>query len=317
MMHLEKCLLRIKVVRLLVIIGAFSSIAVFLIYSMPNSDKETATIFNQGLFNVWPIKTTNLLHLNGGKSNGRPTDYSQKHHLNILFRKHQNQYLRYNIDNNHQNHVLRNKIKRLTVDRLQSDDAMVLVNATKALPKHAAQNIHIFYTIAVDWMRQQQLAPPSSPSQQQQPPSPTAFYPLLGFYAPDNQTIRHHLKNIAMLGANVLIVTWSPACQEQLLWSLFDDAPRFGIRIAIEIDNYINRTVFTIFNDIQYFYKEFWQHQSLYKVYVSSKQLFMPMIYIKHVDSMAANEWKKLLSTNGEITLRSAAHDAIFIGHIR
>lgn len=295
-MHFEKCLLRIKVLRLLMIIGAFSSVVVFLIYSLPEKG-ATTTAFNRGLFDVWPIKSSNILHLNG-QTNGILTDYSENHHLKVLFRNHQNQLD--HINANHQNHVLRNKIKRLTVNRLQNDDAMVLVNATKKLPKHSANNIHIFYALPVDWSQQT-----------------TAFYPLLGFYVPDNRTLRHHFKNIQLIGANVLVVTWSPMFQEQLLWHLFDEAPNFGIRIAIEIDNYPNRTVLSIFNDIQYFYKEFWQHQSLYKVFVTSKSNYMPMFYIKNVDRLAASDWKKLFTPNGEITLRSSQHDAIFIGHIR
>lgn len=295
-MHLDKCLLRIKVLRLLLLIGAFSTVAVFLIYSLPANEKTPTTAFNQGIFDTWPMKSSNILHLNG-KSNGQLTEYSEKHHLKVLYRNQQNQLEKIGV--NQQNHVLRNKIKRLTVNRMQNDDALILVNATKNLPKYSAQNIHIFYTLPVDWSQQT-----------------TAFYPLLGFYTPDNQTIRHHLKNIQLIGANVLIVTWQPMLPEQLLWHLFEEAPNFGIRIAIEIDNYPNRTVLSIFNDIQYFYKEFWQHKSLYKVFVTSKSKYLPMFYIRNVDSCATNDWKKIFTTNGEISVRSL-YDAVFIGHVR
>lgn len=297
MMHWENCFMRVKVVRLLIIFGAFSSVAVFLIYSLPSNDKSLTTSFNHGLFSTWPIKSSsNLLHLNA-KTSEILADFSENHNINILLRNHQN---RHDKSKTNKNHGLRNKIKRLTSNRLQNDDTMIWVNATKKLPKHSAPNIHIFYTLPVDWSQQT-----------------TAFYPLLGFYAPDNKTLRHHFKNIELLGANVLIVTWSSTSQEQLIWHLFDEAPHFGLRIAIEIDNYPNRSVVSIFNDIQYFYKEFWQHPSLYKVFVSSKSNYMPMFYIKNVDNLAANDWKKLLTPKGEISLRSTLHDAVFVGHIR
>lgn len=208
----------------------------------------------------------------------------------------------------YQNHyVLRNKIKHLTAHRLQNDDAIQLINATKKLPKHSAQNIHIFYTVPVVWNRRLLHERQT-----------TAFYPLLGLYAFDNQTIRHHFKNIAKIGAGVVIISWSPEqMPEHLLAYLFDEASQFDIQISIEIDNYPNRTVHTIFNDIQYFYKEFGHHHSLYKVYVSSKDKYLPMFYIKSIDAHSGSDWKQLLSRNGEMTLRSDTHDAVFIGQIR
>lgn len=277
-------LLRIRVLRLLMMFGAFLSLVVLLIYSLPSSDKNSQTAFNQGLFDLWPIKTSNILH---GKVNS--IEYSENYNSKRFIQNRRN--------TNYQNYLSRNKIKRL---RMQNDDTVALINATKKLPKQSTKNIHIFYTLPVEWSLET-----------------TAFYPLLGFYVPDNRTIRHHLKNIQLIGANILIITWSPHCNEQILYKIFDEAQNFGIRIALEIDNYTNRTISSIDRDVQYFYKEFWQHQSLYKVFVTSKSRYLPMIYVKNVDGMAANDWKKLFATNGETTLRGSHYDAIFIGHIR
>lgn len=307
MMQLEKFYLRIKIVRLLLIVGAFLSVVIFLIYSLPKTDHDPMTAFNPGLFNDWSLGSFNIRHYRyGSKMNAIAT--AKRNNLKMLFRgHHQNQY-NDRTDADHQNHyVLRNKIKRLTAHRLQSDDAIQLINATKKLPKHSAHNIHIFYTVPVLWNRKSHDS------------HTTAFYPLLGLYASgSNQTVRHHFKNIAKIGAGVVIVTWSPEqIQEQLLAHLFDEAHSFDIQIAIEIDNYPNRTVHTIFNDIQHFYKEFGHHQSLYKVYVTSKNKYLPMFYIKNIDTQLGSDWKQLFSPNGEMTLRSDLHDAVFIGHIR
>lgn len=322
MMISEKCCLRIKVVRLLLIIGAFLSVVTFLIYSLPKADHDPITAFNPSLFNDWSLGSLNLRHYRHGGGGGNSkintistaNRYSGSKSKLFIQSLHQNQ--QYNdryINADHQNYVLRNKIKRLTAHRLQNDDAIQLINATKKLPKHSAQNVHIFYTIPVVWNRLL-----LSHDQQQQRQQTTAFYPMLGLYATDNQTIRHHFKNIAKIGVGVVILSWSSEqIQEQLLAYLFDEATQHDIQIAIEIDNYPNRTVHTIFNDIQYFYKEFGQHQSLYKVYVSSKDKYLPMFYIKSIDSQSGSDWKQLFSPNGEMTLRSDLHDAVFIGHIR
>lgn len=287
MVKMEKSLLRVKVLRLLLLFVVFSTVVVFFIYSLPSSDESSMATFNQGIFSAWPMQS----NMNG-ESHGADDQHAAKvssngHHFTRDSRE-------------YRTHVLRNKIKRLSSNRLQSDDPVMLANATKNLPKNAAQNIHIFYSIPVDWSNQT-----------------TAFYPELGFYQPDNRTIRHHLQNIQMIGANVLIVTWSPMSPDQLIALLFDEAHKFGIRIAIEIDNYPNRTAPSIFNNIQYFYKEFWRHRSLYKVFVTSFGNYTPMFYMKDADCLPANEWKKLLADDGEMSLRNAFDDAVFVGHIR
>lgn len=277
-MHVQ----RIKFLRLLIVIGVFSSLIILLIYSLPNNDKDTNIAFNHGLFDVWPFESTNIQHINA--------------RINLV---HLQPIQLDRINTNHQINFIRNKIKRRTVKRMQIDDTQALINVTKQLPKHSTKNIHIFYTLPVEWSQET-----------------TAFYPLLGFYMSDNRTIRHHFKNIQQIGANILIITWSPQCREQMLYHIFDEALHFGIHIAIEIDNYNNRTVYSIYRDIQYFYREFWQHESLYKVFVASKGIYMPMFYIKAINQITVNDWKKLFLPNGEITLRNYQFDAVFIGHI-
>lgn len=321
MMHLEKCCLRIKFVRFLLIVVAFLSVATFLIYSLPKTDHDPITAFNPSLFNDWSLASLNRRHnyRHGNAVNAISTAKRSNKFKALYQRSHQNlQHTdRTNADHQNQYGLRNNKIKRLTAHRVYSDDAIQLMNATKNLPKQSVQNIHIFYTVPVVWNRlgrARKVATASSAIT-----TTTAFSPMRGPYAADNQTIRHHFKAIAKCGAGVVIITWSPEqISEQLLAHLFDEATQFDLRIAIEIDDYTNRTVHTIFNDIQYFYKEFGQHQSLYKVYVSSKHKYLPMFYIRRIgQSGSGGDWKQLFSPHGDRTLRSDLHDAVFIGHIR
>lgn len=295
-MNLEKCILRIKVLRLFVIIGAFSMVAVFLIYSLPHNESDLTTNLSQdvSIFSTWPKAS----HVQSQKRIKKADEHAASEHQTL-------QIFGQNIikiNNEQRDYVLRNKIKRLTsTHKLQRDDSMLLVNATKNLTTHSLPNVHIFYSMPIDWSQQT-----------------TAFYPLLGMYAwPDNRTVKHHFNNIRMLGANVLILTWSPLSQDQHLSHLFDEAHNFNLHFAIEIDNYPNRTVSSIFNNVRHFYDAFWTHPSFYKVYVTSRSSYMPMFYIQSVDNLPAAEWKRLLLPNGEISLRSSIHDAVLVGHIR
>lgn len=210
----------------------------------------------------------------------------------------------------------RDKIKRLSLDGPKNDPVYTL-----KLPKHSVQNIHIFYTIPVKWYHSNDDSGSSildlnvNRVHNNQPI--IVFYPMLGLYLPDNKTLQHHLKNIELLGSAVLIITWSPPFQKYLLKQLFDEVKHFNLKIAIEIDDYPNRTAYSLLNDIEYFHREFWHHESFYKVLVASKNLQLPMFYIKNVATLTVSDWSSIFSPNGIISIRGSPQDATFIGHIR
>lgn len=214
-------------------------------------------------------------------------------------------------------HRSRDKIKRLSLVGPKNGDPVY----THKLPKYSMQNIHIFYTIPVKWYHSNDdigssiLDSNANRVHNKQPN--IVFYPMLGLYLPDTKTIQHHLKNIELLGSAVLIITWSPRFQKYLLKQLFDEVKRFNLKIAIEIDDYPNRTAYSLLNDIEYFHREFWNDESLYKVLVASQNLKLPMFYIKNVATLTVSDWSSIFSPNGFISIRGSPQDATFIGHIR
>lgn len=295
-MQLEKCLLHIKILKLFIFFGGFSTLIVFLIYSLSNSETNSIRKFNQVHLSPKSIQikiapkqvpTFNV--------NGYGNDEIKK---SLVYRS-------------------REKIKRLSLVGPKNGDPVHMLK----LPKHSMQNIHIFYTIPAKWYHSNDdsvLSIIDSIANRAHHKQPNiVFYPMLGLYVPDNKTLQHHLKNIELLGSAVLIITWSPPFQKYLLKQLFDEVKYFNLKIAIEIDDYPNRTAYSLLNDIEYFHREFWHHESLYKVLVASKNLQLPMFYIKNVATLTVSDWSSLFSPNGIISIRGSPQDATFIGHIR
>lgn len=295
-MQLEKCLLHVKVLKLFILFVAFSTMIVLMIYSLSNSETNSVRKFSQVLLRPKPIqikiapKQVPTFNANG-YGNGEMKKSS-------VYRS-------------------RDKLKRLSLVGPGNGDPVY----TLKLPKHSMQNIHIFYTIPVKWYHFNDDSGSSildSNANRVHHKQPNiVFYPMLGLYLPDNKTLQHHFKNIELLGSAVLIITWSPLFQKYLLKQLFDEVKQFKLKIAIEIDDYPNRTAYSLLNDIEYFHREFWNHESFYKVLVASKNLRLPMFYIKNVATLTVSDWSSIFSPNGIISVRGSPQDATFIGHIR
>lgn len=237
------------------------------------------------------------------------------------------------------NRLIREKIKILTGNSGGAVPAANTNNGDKSYQQNNrsarmyTKNVQIFYSFPVQWYGGQQsngvdatqaaetalrnatdvLAPTSMAAGMPQ----IVFYPLLGLYQPEIQIIEKHLRDIQSLGTNVLIVTWSPRMPQYQLRFLMDAAGKHGMQVALEIDAYVERTPASLLNDLSYLHREFWFHQSFYKVYVQPKKRMMPIVYIRDADTIIDTEWWKLLSFNGPISVRRSLYDAVFIGHIR
>lgn len=302
MIALKKRLLEVKVLRLLLIFGGLSTtIILFTLYYLTSSNYGATG--NSNVPSLIAVSTKRSITLSSTK-NGAPLSIGKYHERNMRSRS------------------IREKIMQLTSHNVKSGAAQLNISATA---RFLTRNVHIFYSMPVNWyqINTSQYQTETSEMRQlntiqiKQHQPDIVFYPMLGLYKIDSKIISHHLENIRKLGTTVLIVTWSPNFQHSLIVYLLNELLKHKLQLAIEIDDYPNRTVHSIFNDLDYFYKEFWWHEAFYKVYVTKKRKFMPMFYVKNVASIPAIDWSQLLSLNGVISLRRSQHDAILIGHIR
>lgn len=303
-MTIEKCLLQIKVLRLLLLFGAFSSIVVLIIFSFPTGDQTTVSTFDSVFLDAWPIRAS---------LSGHSTAHAVRQKSSLLGGLHTRRLIGYR---EHQA-IVHDKIKRITMHAARSDEYALTRNASAELAKQNIRNIHIFYTFPVQWSGENGSAEQApSAAKVVQPPS-IAFYPLHGLYESTDDVLRQQLIKIKSLGIGVLVVTWTPKFNRTQFQQLLTEAERLNLQIIVEFDDYHNRTVYSLSNDLNYFFDECWHHGGFYKVFTISTATYMPMFYVKHFDAIAVHDWNKLLAPNGVLSIRNSKQDAVFIGHIR
>lgn len=221
--------------------------------------------------------------------------------------------------------MLREKIKMLqsnSVDHIPSmnGDTFTALN-------RSTKNIHIFYSDPVQWYRpyNTSIVRDSSATIEINELN-SVFYPMLGVYTTTNKILEHHFNNIKRLGINVIILTWKPSLNSpvesiDLLKGLLNFVKKYfdsEIQVALEIDSYPGRTVESIRNILTILHMEYlWSHPALYRVHVSSKNGFLPMVYIREAYQISDEEWHKIFSLRGIGSVRNTIYDAVFIGHVR
>ena len=228
--------------------------------------------------------------------------------------------------------LLREKIKRLEGGyNKQVDENLEHIENSGAHHNVTTKNVHIFYSAPVNWYSRAsnlthmrgRMGEEINPNLFQVNSLNTVFYPLLGIYTINTKILEIHFRNIWQMGIQVIIVTWRPNDRStELLKHILNFAKKYyedRIQVAIEIDAYEGRDVFTIKNDIKYWHTEFiWSHPALYRVYVQSKNDYLPMIYIRDAFHGESGAWQYLFATErySKYSLRRTVHDGVFIGHV-
>lgn len=221
--------------------------------------------------------------------------------------------------------LLRDKIKMLqsnSVERspsLNSESLMALNRSTK--------NIHIFYSVPVQWYKPYNTSIVRDTSATIEINELNSiFYPMLGVYTTTNKILEHHLNNIKRLGINVIILTWKPSSNNSgesidLLKNILNFVKKHfdsELQVALEIDSYPGRTVESVRNILTILHREYlWSHPGLYRVHVNSKNVFLPMVYVRDAYQISDEEWFKIFSVRGIGSVRNGEYDAVFIGHVR
>lgn len=299
-MNFYKVLREIKVFRLLLVIGGVSTTVIMTIYYFTNNVAHYALSSNN----------------NSKYPKAEPLGDAVVHQrIESLPRTAGIAPEKYN-EGELKNRLMRDKIKSLTGNGINNKHKVLLYQ--ELYPKYAklrTKNIHIFYSFPVRWFKNG-LNDGNATRLPLQKPA-IMFYPQLGLYQSDLDDIQNHIREIKNLGIDVIIVSWSPAVPQHQIHFLLNIISKHGLQMAIQIENYTERNVFSLFNNIAYIYKQFWFHDGLYKLFVQSKKKPMPMIYIQEADSIPDQEWMKLLTSNGVISLRRSLHDAVIIGDIR
>lgn len=139
----------------------------------------------------------------------------------------------------------------------------------------------------------------------------TNYFPESGIYSSkDRATIRRHMNEMASAGIGVVALTWwkNSDIGQSSIPTLFEEAERAGIKVCFHIEPYEGRTAESVKMDIKGLINQFGAYKSFYRI--DGRPIFF--IYDSYMISQ--DDWARVLTPDGENTLRGTEYDSIVIG---
>ena len=243
---------------------------------------------------------------------------------------HISKYGDHNDKDNYEN-VLKSKLKLnktyYTTNSPKPDDVSYNVHvfyyAWYANPKVDGKWLHWNHDYLENWNKQDHRSYPTGKHDPNKDDIGSNFYPKLGCYSSsDENVISDHMYQIKKAGIGVLVLSWYPpnTADEQgqpvdrLLPRLLDAADKLSLKIALHVEPYHNRSAISLRNDLEYISKTYASHPAFYKVKLPGRSKPLPMYYIYDSYVTSPDEWARLLSRKGDLSVRNTNLDGIFLG---
>jgi len=146
------------------------------------------------------------------------------------------------------------------------------------------------------------------------------FYPSLGPYSSRNESvIDQHFQWIQKSNIGVVAVSWYPPGMadenglesDNLIPTLLNIAHKYKIKVCLHVEPFENRTAENVRKHLQYVKDTYGSHPAYYKFRRGGRLL--PLFYIYDSYQVKSDEWKRLLSRKGDLTVRDTDLDGIFI----
>jgi glycoprotein endo-alpha-1,2-mannosidase len=138
-----------------------------------------------------------------------------------------------------------------------------------------------------------------------------SFYPEAGPYSSqDPATVDRHCRELRRAGCGVLVVSWWGPQDggDAALPLLFEAAARHGLEIAFHLEPFRGRDAATTREALASLLGRFGEHSALHR------RAGRPVCYVYDSYLSPPAEWARLLRSDGEITIRGTALDAVVIG---
>ncbi|QIY92168.1 glycoside hydrolase family 99 protein [Chryseobacterium gallinarum] len=136
------------------------------------------------------------------------------------------------------------------------------------------------------------------------------FYPALGNYSSnDSKIIEKHMKMMKEAGIGVVVISWlgKDSFTDKSVMKYLDMADRFNLKIAFHIEPFY-KTITEFKDQLSYLVKTYSHHHAFYK------KEGKPLYYVYDSYKIPAEEWMKLLSKDGAMSVRNSDLDALYIG---
>jgi len=147
------------------------------------------------------------------------------------------------------------------------------------------------------------------------------FYPSIGAYSSrDPLVLEKHLAMAASAGAGVLAVSWYPPGQadehgppsDGIIPLLLDRALPHKVTICIHVEPYEGRSAESLHKHLKYVQETYGSHPSYHKLRRGSRNL--PVFYIYDSYRLRPEEWSRLFSRKGDLSVRDTVLDGVFLG---
>ena len=248
-------------------------------------------------------------------------------------------------DKNNYENVLKSKLRIAQNMNDNIQKSTVKTNKTNSTTKPSVQenvayNVHVFYyawyanpvfddrwlhwnhEYIENWNKQDPRTYPSGVHNPDKDDIGSNFFPELGCYSSaDDNVILNHMFQIRKSGAGVLVLSWYPPSTadehgkpvDRLLPKLLDAANTYNLKIALHVEPYHNRSAVTLRRDLEYVAKTYSSHPAFYKVKLPGRLKPVPMYYIYDSYLTSGNEWSRLFSRTGDLSIRGTDLDGIFL----
>jgi glycoprotein endo-alpha-1,2-mannosidase len=136
------------------------------------------------------------------------------------------------------------------------------------------------------------------------------FYPELGCYSSkDTAIIAQHMQMMKDAGIGVMVLTWwgKGSYSDHSAFNYLEFAEEYGLKMAFHIEPFY-KTADEFKSQLQYINEQYGNHPALYL------HNGKPLHYIYDSYKLDIEEWQKVLSDNGSLSVRNSELDATFIG---
>ncbi|MBX3179609.1 MAG: alpha-mannosidase [Candidatus Hydrogenedentes bacterium] len=140
------------------------------------------------------------------------------------------------------------------------------------------------------------------------------FYPEIGLYSSnDPNAVAQHMQHLKQAGVGVVSATWWGIGDytDAALQILFDEAARAGVRVNFHIEPFGGRDGNGFRKALVHLLDRWGNHPALYR---NANHGNRPLVYLYDSYKTPASEWARVLTPQGDLTIRGTAYDVIAIG---
>jgi glycoprotein endo-alpha-1,2-mannosidase len=139
------------------------------------------------------------------------------------------------------------------------------------------------------------------------------FYPEGGCYSSnDPEVLARHMNQLRQAGVGALSVSWwgEGSFEDAALPALFDAADEAGLQISLHLEPLPGRDAKVCHDALKYFLGHFGSHSALYRDPDSG----LPLVFVYDSYLSPAEEWQRLLTSGGDLSIRGTSLDCVMIG---